>query len=109
MQVKINRPIILYMVKKIEKEEAKDGQTRSDICVKWIWSAGWGREAKGTYEKAPSPKSIFALPLPALELAHLVHEGLQARPGVGLFLAVVGQVEEGYVVVALPKEFKQGV
>lgn len=42
-------------------------------------------------------------------MAHLVHEGLQAGAGVSLFLAVVGQVEEGDVVMALPKELEQGV
>ena len=65
---------------------------------------GFGGGGKGIWPLAPSPKSIIELnlPLPGLELAHLVHEGLQARPGVGLFLAVVGQVQEGDVVVALP-------
>ena len=36
--------------------------------------------------------SCLISPLPGLELAHLVHEGFQAGAGVGLFLAVVGQV-----------------
>jgi hypothetical protein len=42
-----------------------------------------------------------------VELAHLVHEGLQE--GAGLFLAVVGQVEEGEVAVVLPEALEQGI
>jgi hypothetical protein len=39
-----------------------------------------------------------------MELPHLVHEGFEPRPGVGLFLAVVGQVQEGDILV-FPAEF----
>ena len=38
-----------------------------------------------------------------LKLAHLVHEGLQSGAGMSLLLAVVGQVEEGNVIVVLPE------
>ena len=69
---------------------------------------GFG-EGPGAVGPWPPPQILSFLPPALRELPHLVHEGLEPRPGVALFLAVVGQVQEGDVVVALPEKFKQGV
>jgi hypothetical protein len=90
------------------------GKPQSYIWLKGIWrGVGEGRQGGLTDEKpvprplaSPKNSPIQPLSLTALELAHLVHKRLQARPGVGLFLAVVGQVEEGNVVVVFPKELE---
>ena len=38
----------------------------------------------------------------------LVHEGFEAGQGVGLFLAVIGHVEDGDVVILLPVSLEKG-
>ncbi len=43
-----------------------------------------------------------------LEFLSLVHEGFEAGQGVGLFLAIIGHVEDGDVVILLSVSLEKG-